>query len=41
MSLEAMKSLTTIKNIAELYLPQVYFTSNINYKTKGKTKGKY
>lgn len=38
MSLEAMKSLTTIRNIAELYLPQVYFSSNVNCKTKGKIR---
>ena len=41
MSLEAMKSFTSIRNIAELYLPQVYFSSSINYKNKRKNKGKW
>lgn len=30
MSLEAMKSFTSIRNIAELYLPQVFFSFNVN-----------
>lgn len=38
MSLEAMKSFTCIRNIAELYLPQVYFSSSVTIKIKGKIR---
>lgn len=40
MSLEAIKSFTSIRNIAALYLPHVYFTSSVNYKNRRKNKGK-
>lgn len=38
MSLEAIKSFTSIRNIAALYLPHVYFTSSVNYKNRRKKR---